>query len=97
MPADPLPYPLAQLGEQVCRFRAAEHDVGGDSRALERVGLGHGRPLLLGNVRSRVKTLLDERLPIYLSVARVVVDTDGRSPEEVAESVAAAIEEPAHE
>jgi shikimate kinase len=64
----------------------------GLSDAVKRVGLGHGRPLLLGNVRSRVKTLLDERLPVYLSVAQVVVETDGRSPEEVADSVAAALE-----
>jgi shikimate kinase len=64
----------------------------GLSDAVKRVGLGHGRPLLLGNVRSRVKTLLDERLPVYLSVAQVVVETDGRSPEEVAESVADALE-----
>ena len=69
----------------------------GLSDAVKRVGLGHGRPLLLGNVRSRVKTLLDERLPVYLSVAQVVVETDGRSPEEVAESVADALEGAARE
>jgi shikimate kinase len=59
----------------------------GLSDAVKRVGLGHGRPLLLGNVRSRVKTLLDERLPVYLSVADVVVETDGRSAAEVADEV----------
>ncbi len=64
----------------------------GLSDAVKRVGLGHGRPLLLGNVRSRVKALLDERLPIYLEVADVVVDTDGRSAEEVADEVRAAVE-----
>lgn len=69
----------------------------GLSDAVKRVGLGHGRPLLLGNVRSRVKTLLDERLPVYLSVAHVVVETDGRSPEEVAVSVADALEGAARE
>ena len=63
----------------------------GLSDAVKRVGLGHGRPLLLGNVRSRVKALLDERLPVYESVARVVVDTDGRSPEDVADEVSAAL------
>ena len=63
----------------------------GLSDAVKRVGLGHGRPLLLGNVRSRVKALLDERLPVYLSVAQVVVETDGRSPEDVAEEVASAM------
>ncbi len=59
----------------------------GLSDAVKRVGLGHGRPLLLGNVRSRVKALLDERLPVYLEVADHVVDTDGRSAEEVAEQI----------
>jgi shikimate kinase len=56
----------------------------GLSEAVKRVGLGAGRPLLLGGVRSRIKTLLDERTPIYESVAAYVVDTDGRSPEDVA-------------
>jgi shikimate kinase len=55
--------------------------------AVKRVGLGTGRPLLLGNVRSRVKVLLDERLPVYLEVADHVVDTDGRTAEEVADEI----------
>ena len=66
----------------------------GLSDAVKRVGLGHGRPLLLGNVRSRVKALLDERLPVYLSVADTVVDTDGRSADEVAAEVRSAVEDP---
>ena len=65
----------------------------GLSDAVKRVGLGVGRPLLLGNVRSRVKALLDERAPIYRSVATVVVDTDGKSAEQVADEVAAAVEQ----
>ncbi|WP_148575003.1 shikimate kinase [Nocardioides caldifontis] len=60
--------------------------------AAKRVGLGTGRPLLLGNVRSRMKALLDERLPIYEAVAAAVVETDGRDADEVAEAVAAAVE-----
>ena len=64
----------------------------GLSDAVKRVGLGHGRPLLLGNVRSRVKALLDERLPIYVEVADVVVETDGRSAEDVAAEVRAAVD-----
>ena len=59
----------------------------GLSEAVKRVGLGVGRPLLLGNVRARVKALLDERTPIYESVATHVVDTDGRTPDEVAAEV----------
>ena len=60
--------------------------------AVKRVGLGVGRPLLLGNVRARVKALLDERLPLYQTVAGVQVDTDGRTPEDVAADVAEAVE-----
>jgi shikimate kinase len=57
------------------------------SDAVRRVGLGVGRPLLLGNVRARIKKLLDERTPIYESVATHVVETDGRTPGEVAAEV----------
>ena len=59
----------------------------GLSDAVKRVDLGIGRPLLLGNVRSRIKTLLDERTPIYESVATHVVETDGRTPDEVAAEI----------
>ena len=55
--------------------------------AVKRVGLGTSRPLLLGNVRGRIKTLLDERAPVYESVATITVDTDGRTPEEVAREI----------
>ncbi|MGN6128996.1 MAG: shikimate kinase [Nocardioidaceae bacterium] len=64
----------------------------GLSDAVKRVGLGVGRPLLLGNVRARIKALLDERTPVYEEVATFVVDTDGRSPEDVAEEVATMVE-----
>ncbi len=62
----------------------------GLSDAVKRVGLGTARPLLLGNVRARVKALLDERTPIYESVAVLTVDTDDRSADEVAAEVVAA-------
>jgi len=59
----------------------------GLSDAVKRVGLGVGRPLLLGNVRARIKALLDERTPVYESVATHVVETDGRSPDDVAAEI----------
>ena len=59
----------------------------GLSEAVKRVGLGVGRPMLLGNVRSRIKALLDERTPIYEAAATIAVDTDGRSPDEVAAEI----------
>lgn len=59
----------------------------GLSEAVKRVGLGAGRPLLLGNVRARIKAHLDERTPLYESVATHSVDTDERTPEDVAERI----------
>jgi shikimate kinase len=61
--------------------------------AAARVGLGTSRPLLLGNVRGTMKALLEERAPVYESVSVAVVDTDGRTPEEVADLVEARLEE----
>ncbi len=59
--------------------------------AAARVGLGASRPLLLGNVRGTMKALLDERTPVYESVAVAVVDTDGRTPDEVVLAVEEAL------
>ncbi len=63
----------------------------GLSDAVKRVGLGTSRPLLLGNVRARVKQLLDERAPVYASVATHTIDTDGRTPDEVADAIEAVL------
>jgi shikimate kinase len=63
--------------------------------AASRVGLGVSRPMLLGNVRGRIKQLIDERTPVYESVATHVVDTDGVDVDEVVARVLAALEEPA--
>ena len=63
----------------------------GLSEAVKRVGLGSGRPLLLGNVRGRIKTLLEERTPVYESVATLAVETDHRSPQDVAAEIMEAL------
>ncbi len=65
----------------------------GLSDAVQRVGLGVGRPLLLGNVRGRIKAILDERTPIYESVATYVVETDGRTPDEIADEIRGLLDE----
>jgi shikimate kinase len=71
--------------------RVAFLDVG-LAAAASRVGLGTTRPLLLGNVRSQLKTLMDARRPLYREVAGLVVDTDDLSAEAVAELVAQQVE-----
>ncbi|WP_365696064.1 shikimate kinase [Nocardioides sp.] len=63
----------------------------GLAEAVKRVGLGSSRPLLLGNVRSRIKALLDERTPVYESVATLTVDTDGKDPAEVVAEIREAL------
>jgi shikimate kinase len=63
----------------------------GLSEAVKRVGLGTGRPLLLGNVRSRIKALLDERAPVYAAVADLTVETDQRSPEDIVAEIEKAL------
>lgn len=80
----------------------------GINDASRRVGLNVSRPLLVGNVRGRLSALLDERTPLYEKAATFVVDTDGRSIDQVVTDVLAGLavvsgsggkqeSEPAHE
>ena len=64
----------------------------GLSDAVKRVGLGSARPLLLGNVRAQIRTLLEQRLPAYQEVACATVVTDGKGPDEVAREVREAVQ-----
>jgi shikimate kinase len=63
----------------------------GASSGAHRVGLDVPRPVLLGNVRGRLMTLLAERGPLYAEVARLQVDTEGRTPEQVADLIVAGL------
>ncbi len=60
--------------------------------AAARVGLGTTRPLLLGNVRTQLKNLLDARRPLYRDVATVSVTTDGLTVDEVTDAVEKALD-----
>ncbi|UNO38996.1 shikimate kinase [Streptomyces sp. MST-110588] len=55
--------------------------------AVQRVGLDAPRPLLAVNPRRRWRELMEQRRPLYTEVARAVVTTGGRSPQDVAEAV----------
>ncbi len=89
------------LTDEATRARVADQRVVflrvGLTDAAQRVGLGVSRPMLLGNVRGRIKQLIDERGPVYESVATHVVDTDGLTVAEVAERVRLLVEEAADE
>ncbi|MFG2719945.1 shikimate kinase [Streptomyces sp. NPDC048416] len=60
--------------------------------AVRRVGLNAARPLLAVNPRRQWRELMDARRHLYTEVARAVVATDGRTPEEVAQAVLDALE-----
>ncbi|GAA1784357.1 shikimate kinase [Streptomonospora arabica] len=55
--------------------------------AAKRVGLDTPRPLLAGNPRTRLRKLLEERLPVYEGLARATVPTSGYHPEEVVDAI----------
>jgi shikimate kinase len=59
--------------------------------AIKRVGLAMGRPLLSVNPRATLKYLMEQRRPLYASVATHTIATDGRSPEEIAQEMATLI------
>lgn len=63
----------------------------GLSEAVKRVGLSRDRPLLLANPRAQLRSMLEERRPLYLEAATVTVVTDGRTPDEVADKIEAAL------
>ena len=57
--------------------------------AASRIGLNRDRPLLLGNPRAQWIRLMEARRPVYEQVSTARVDTDGRSPDDVAAEVVA--------
>ncbi len=65
----------------------------GLAAAIRRVGMNSGRPLLLGNVRTQLKNLLDQRRVLYRDVARFTIQTDDLDATQVAEQAISLIEE----
>ncbi|GAA1517575.1 shikimate kinase [Streptomyces albidochromogenes] len=62
------------------------------TEAIKRVGLNTARPLLAVNPRQQWKQLMESRRHLYAEVAHAVVETDDRTPEEVAQAVLDALE-----
>lgn len=59
--------------------------------AAHRVGLNKSRPLLLGNVRSTLKNLMEERANLYNEVSSYKVETSGLTPSAVAKKIASLV------
>ncbi|CAL9635019.1 Shikimate kinase [Streptomyces sp. enrichment culture] len=60
--------------------------------AARRTGLNAARPLLAINPRKQWRELMEARRHLYEEVARAVVATDARTPDEVAQAVLDALE-----
>ena len=61
--------------------------------AAKRVGMDVARPLLSGNPRTRLRKLLNERLPIYEGLASVTVPTTDYHPEEIVDTIVSSLPE----
>jgi shikimate kinase len=58
--------------------------------AVRRVGLNAPRPVLLGNVRGKMSTMMAARAPIYEAVASMAtIDNDGDDPAQPVAQIAA--------
>ena len=65
----------------------------GLAAAVSRVGMNGNRPLLLGNVRSQLKGLMDRRRPLYDEVATFTIVTDALAASAVADEAVRLIQE----
>ncbi|MDF4249379.1 shikimate kinase [Streptomyces sp. WMMB303] len=66
----------------------------GLTEAVKRVGLDAPRPLLVINPRQQWRRLMEERRPLYTEVASVVVSTEERTPDQVADEILTALQLP---
>jgi len=59
--------------------------------AARRVGLSRDRPLLAVNPRAMLRTMLEQRAPLYAEVATCTVATSDREPDDVVAEVLAVL------
>lgn len=67
------------------------------TNATQRVGMNSSRPLLLGNVRGTMLSMLEQRTPLYEEVADHRVETSGRPIKDVVDDVTAAVRASDHD
>jgi shikimate kinase len=78
---------IAESGVEVVLLRAALGTL------IERVADGRTRPLLVGDPAARLAELAAEREPVYAGLATLTVETDARTPGQVAAQIAARLHE----
>lgn len=61
------------------------------SSVAPRIGFNRDRPLLLHNPRGQWETLMQERRPIYESIADHIIDVNGKEPDVIVDEVLVAL------
>ena len=61
------------------------------SSVAPRIGFNRDRPLLLHNPRGQWETLMQERRPIYESIADHIIDVNGKEPDAIVDEVLVAL------
>jgi shikimate kinase len=69
----------------------------GVTEAVRRLGTSQYRPLLAGDVQSRLARLIADRRPYYEQVATWTFATDGLTADEVAEALLTALHRAPHD
>jgi shikimate kinase len=57
------------------------------SAVAPRIGFNRDRPLLLNNPRGQWELLMQERRPVYESIADTVIDVNGKSEKDIVEEI----------
>jgi shikimate kinase len=70
---------MMEMGKKTVIYLAANFGT-----VAKRTGFDKPRVVIPGNPRGRLRTMLDERRPVYESLAALTVPTDDLLPEEVA-------------
>jgi shikimate kinase len=81
----------AVLDPEVRRMLASQLVVyldAGFSAVARRTGMDRPRVVIPGNPRGRLRSMLEERRPVYADIASMTVQTDDTAPEEVAADLA---------
>lgn len=65
--------------------------------ASRRVGFDQGRPLLALNPRGQWLALMEYRRPLYQSLASLQIDTNGRTPQQVADDLVSRLRDIGHD
>jgi len=71
------------LAGQVVVYLEAEF-----ATVAKRIGMDRPRVVIPGNPRGQLRTMLEERRPVYAELATLTVPTDDQAPEEVAADLA---------